>query len=252
MTAAVLEEKSLPGTELVAVPRGIVHIQTQNLTLSRGGRILFQDMNLTVPRGKLVSVVGASGTGKTSLLLALAGLLQPDSGSVLYYGRDERTHLPHAFKHEIGFVFQELRLVPNTSLLTNVLCGQLGRQKWWKTLFGFSRTHQGAAYELLRQLGLADLIHRNAGETSGGQQQRAAIARALMQQPEVVLADEPVANLDADNAALVLKLFRRFAAEKGITLVCAMHDMALVDKYSDFVLELNERNPSAWSLAQVR
>jgi phosphonate transport system ATP-binding protein len=252
MTVEVLMEQRSDSSARVAARAEHNHVRTHDLTLSRGGKVLFKDLNLAIPRGKVVSVVGPSGTGKTSLLLALAGLLQPDAGNVSYRCRQDHTHAPQEFHKEIGFVFQELRLVPNASLLTNVLCGQLGRQRWWQTLFGFNHNLRVSAYELLRQLGLADFIHRNAVETSGGQQQRAAIARALMQQPEVILADEPVSNLDADNAALVLRMFRRFAAEKGITIICAMHDIALVEKYSDLLLKLNDDDPAAWSLEQVQ
>jgi len=252
MTAEVLPDQPLVKAERMHARSESIHLRTHNLTLSRGGRVLFKDLNLTLPRGKVVSLIGPSGTGKTSLLLALAGLLQPDAGKVSYHCRHEHTHTPQEFQREIGFVFQELRLVPNASLLTNVLCGQLGRHKWWNTLFGFNHSHRLSAFELLRQLGLEDFTHRHAGETSGGQQQRAAIARALMQQPEVILADEPVSNLDAENAALVLKIFRRFAAEKGITIICAMHDIALVEKYSDLLLKLSDDDPSAWSLEQIR
>ncbi len=209
-------------------------------------------MNLEIPRGKMVAVVGPSGVGKSSLLSCLAGLLPVNEGELTYRCNRNCEHSPKNFQKKIGIVFQHLRLTPTNSCLTNVLCGRLGRYPWWKTLFRFPSADRKRATELLTDLGLSASLHRWVSETSGGEQQRVAVARALFQEPELYLADEPVSNLDTYYAGRVLGLLKQECALRQCSVLCVLHDAALVERFADLVLSLDPSNPSGWRLRTVR
>lgn len=227
------------------------HLSLASLGLRRNDRWLFRGIDWEVPRGRVVAVVGASGAGKSSLLACLAGQLAPTEGTV-------RCHLaegpcaPTACTPRFGVVFQHFALSPNSTLLTNVLCGRLGRYPWWRTLAGFSHADKLQAWALLCDLGLGALAHRRANEVSGGEQQRTALLRALHQEPEYLLADEPVSQLDTYLAGRVLGLLRQEAHEKRRTVFCVLHDPALVDRFADHVLSLDPQKPTGWKIRHLR
>jgi phosphonate transport system ATP-binding protein len=227
------------------------HLSVRDLSFRREDRWLFQGMSWSIPRGKFVALVGPSGAGKSSLLYCLAGLTNPDQGQITWRCNGGCAHAPGGFKMRIGFVYQDLRLVPNSTLLANVLCGRLGHQPWWKTMFGFESSDRRKARELMGALGIEQYTYRCAGEVSGGEQQRAAIARALLQDPEVFLADEPVAHLDEPNAFRVLDVLKQQTQTGKKTVFCALHDSALVRKYADYVLRLDHKESSAWRLEEA-
>jgi phosphonate transport system ATP-binding protein len=174
---------------------------------------------------ELVAIVGPSGAGKTTLLRCLAGAERPRAGVVRRYGR-------------VASIHQSLRLVPQSSALTNVLHGALGRLPWHRGLLRFPAAERHEAARLLARVGLGDRLHVPVGRLSGGEQQRVAIARALMQRPAVLLADEPVAALDRENAESVIVLLRRLAAERGIGVVTVLHDPGLAARHADRMLRL--------------
>ena len=144
-----------------------------------------------------------------------------------------------AFRKRLGIVFQNFLLIGNGTLLHNVLCGRLGRYPWWRTLAGFSRADRHEAFKTLDGLGLAGHVHRRAFEVSGGEQQRAALARALFQEPEMFLADEPVSNLDPDLTLRVLEILRAQTRQDSRTVVCVLHDQEMVERFADMVITLN-------------
>lgn len=228
------------------------HLCLQNFGVERGGRWLFREMSLEIPRGKFIALVGPSGAGKTSLLSVLAGILNPSEGEVLYSCERGCRHRPGEFQSKMGIVFQSLRLIPNRDLLANVLCGRLGRYPWWKSLFGFPKSDRKEAYSILFDLGLERDAFRWVAETSGGEQQRTAVARALFQEPEVILADEPVSSLDAYFAGRVLGLLREKAHRENLTVICTLHDASLVQRFADFVLSLDPHNPEDWRMRTNR
>jgi phosphonate transport system ATP-binding protein len=233
-------------------PDGQPHLRVAGLGLQRSGKWLFRDMSWDVPRGKFVAVVGPSGVGKSSLLACLSGMLQPDEGSVTYCCSHGCLHDPSNFQQRIGIIFQNLMLVKNHSVLTNVLCGRLGRYPWWQTLFGFGREDREEAIAILRDLGLGCYLRRWVAEVSGGEQQRTAIARALFQQPEIFLADEPVSNLDTYLTGRVLGLLKQEASLHGRTVFCVLHNADLVDRFADYALSIDPMRPEGWKIREIR
>ncbi|TVR52283.1 MAG: ATP-binding cassette domain-containing protein [Puniceicoccaceae bacterium] len=227
------------------------HLTVTDLGLKRGDRWLFRHMTWQVPRGKLIAVVGPSGVGKSSLLGCLAGMIPQTEGKVVYCCCHHCLHPPHAFQNRIGIIFQNYMLVPNNSVLNNVLCGRLGRYAWWQTLFGFRRRDRHDAIRILQDLGLGRYLHRWVSETSGGEQQRTAIARALLQEPEIFLADEPVSNLDTYLTGRVLGILRQQALHHRRTILCVLHNPDLVHRFADYVLSLDPMNPEGWHIRQV-
>lgn len=228
------------------------HLRLRDLGLQRGGRWLFRNLSLTIPRGKFVAIVGPSGVGKTSLLSCLAGMLPASEGAVEYRCLQNCRHQPIDFQKKIGIIFQSFMLTPNNSVLANVLCGRLGRYPWWRTFAGFPSGDKREAALVLEDLGLGRCIRRWVAETSGGEQQRTAIARALFQQPEVFLADEPVSNLDVYLTGRVLGILRQEASVNRRTVLCILHSPELVDRFADVVLSLDPLQPQGWRLREVR
>lgn len=220
-------------------PNDTNQIDIEDLTVSRGGRPVLEKLNLSVRRGSFVSIEGHSGVGKSSLLNCLAGLLKPSRGTITYHCRKGCAHTPSQFQEHLGLVFQHLRLTPNATAEVNVLCGLLGTRPGWKTLLGFPSSDRSQANRLLAQLGLESLASKPVSQLSGGERQRVAVARALISEPECLLADEPVSNLDPATARCVLGLLKSECARTGCTVFCALHDRALAEEFADATLRLN-------------
>jgi putative ABC transport system ATP-binding protein len=189
------------------------------------------DVSLRIERGEFVSVIGPSGSGKSTMLNLLGLLDVPTSGEVRLDGTDvsgfddrERTN---ARKRSIGFVFQAFYLIPTLTAVENVAL---------PTVYDRDRTATGRAAELLSRVGLGDRLDHRPPELSGGQKQRVAIARSLINEPAVVLADEPTGNLDRDTGTTILEEFER-VCDQGVAVVTVTHD-PLVNDYADRVVEL--------------
>lgn len=191
-------------------------------------------VQLSVQKGEFLVVIGLSGSGKSTLLRCLNGLLPPTSGEVIYSG-----HKVTGIEPEIAMIFQNFELIGRHSVLSNVLMGRLRSTPTWKSLMGFfSAEDRARAGRLLELVGLGDKLDVRADELSGGQQQRVAIARALAQQPQVLLADEPVASLDPATSHVVMDYLRKINREMGITVVCNLHFISLVREYAQRVIAL--------------
>lgn len=204
--------------------------------MRRGGRWLFRHLNVTLPAGRLVAVTGPSGAGKSSLLAALGGALE------LSEGRLERASAGVA----PAWVFQDLRLVSQATLLANVLMARLGRHPWWRTLWAFPAWERRAALAQLDELEIGQLALRRASETSGGEQQRAAVARALFAGALLLLADEPVASLNEVLAARVLDRLRREARQRRALVLCVLHHEEQARRFADSELRLGPGFADGW------
>jgi phosphonate transport system ATP-binding protein len=216
-----------------------VELRVQGLGLRRGNQWLFRDMTWSAPAGTLLAVKGPSGAGKSSLLAVLANTLASDEGHVYCPDASPGTHhRPENCRCRVGIVFQDFRLVPNGSVLHNVLCGRLGWYPWWRTLAGFPRQDRAEALDLVQRLGLRSFADRPAGGVSGGEQQRTAVARAVFQRPDILLADEPVSNLDGPSAESVMDLLAQTARDLNCVVVCALHQEDLIRRYADAILTL--------------
>jgi phosphonate transport system ATP-binding protein len=193
------------------------------------------DVTLHVAAGEHVALLGQSGAGKSTLFRLLNGTIRPTNGRIAFEGRDVGGMSGadvRAMRQRIGTIYQQHNLVPSLTALENTLCGALGRWSLGRTLRSMVQPrHEDLekALDALERVGLADQRDARADELSGGQQQRVAIARVLMQDPEVILADEPVASLDPGLAEGIIALLTRIAVDSKRTLIVALHavDLAL-------------------------
>jgi phosphonate transport system ATP-binding protein len=206
------------------------------------GKLALDGVNLAVHAGELVTILGSNGSGKTTLMRCIARLQDPSDGSVIVDGRD-LARLSGRRLHEarlvLAMVSQRANLVKRRSVLANVASGALGRRNTlWTTLGGLPVEELPLAQELLRKVGVERLSAQRADTLSGGQAQRAAIARALAQRPKLILADEPVASLDPEAAEEIMRLLRQLADEEGLAVLCVLHQPALALRYSHRVVGL--------------
>ena len=213
---------------------------------------LFQGMNLEVPPGSFVAVLGASGAGKTSFLSTLCGLLRPSEGEVSFHDNEHNLFTPLMLRGRMGIIPQGFHLTENTTVLNNVLCGRLSRYSFVQTFFGFPTSCKKEAYRIIDDLGIAEYIYRWVAELSGGEKQRVVIARALFQNPDIYLADEPVSQLDVYLSGRVLGILKLETTQNGKTVFCVMHNPELVDRFADYALSLNRENPEKWHLRKIR
>lgn len=208
------------------------------------GTVALKDVSFTVEDGEFLVIIGLSGSGKSTLLRCINRLIEPTEGQILWDGEDitaaDTTQLRH-IRRKIGMVFQHFNLVRRSSVLTNVLAGRLGYVAPWKSvLHRFPARDREMALLALERMGIADQAHKRADELSGGQQQRVGIARALMQEPRIILADEPVASLDPVLAHSILGDLEKLNQEEGITVLCSLHYLDLVQRYSTHVIGLRK------------
>lgn len=220
-------------------------LRVKNLTkVYDDGTVALRDVSFEVPDGQFLAIVGLSGSGKSTLLRCINRLVEPTSGEIWWndtpVSQVTGEELRRA-RRRIGMIFQQFNLVLRSSVLTNVLSGRLGYVSPLASVLNrFSPADMERAFVSLKRVGIADKAYSRADELSGGQQQRVGIARALMQEPELVLADEPVASLDPVLAHSIMQHLQRINREDGITVLCSLHFLDLVQQYGDHVIALNE------------
>jgi phosphonate transport system ATP-binding protein len=208
-----------------------------------GGVRGLDDVSLEVQGGEFVVLIGLSGSGKSTLLRCINRLIDPTSGRIVLDGADVTAASPgelRKIRRGIGMIFQQFNLVKRTSVLTNVLSGRLGYLPGWQSALGhFGEADYQRARQNLERVGLLDRAHQRADRLSGGQQQRVGIARALMQEPRIMLADEPVASLDPATSHSVLKYLQQINRE-GMTVICSLHFLSLARTYGTRVIALKQ------------
>jgi phosphonate transport system ATP-binding protein len=208
------------------------------------GTQALKDVSFEVNDGEFLAVIGLSGSGKSTLLRCINRLIEPTSGKIFWDDLDitaASTGEMRKIRRQIGMVFQQFNLVKRSSVFSNVLSGRLGYvNTLTSSLHIFSAADTKKAYSSLDQVGLADKAHVRADSLSGGQQQRVGIARALMQDPKLILADEPVASLDPVLAHSILKYLEQLNKERGITVLCSLHFLDLVHRYATRAIALKD------------
>ena len=202
-----------------------------------GSTTAVDSVTLSVDAGSFVGVIGRSGAGKSTLLRMINRLNEPSSGSVSYDATvvtDLQGPALRQWRRNCAMVFQQFNLIGRLDVLTNVLMGRLTSVPTWRALLTlWSDADKLAALEALDRFGMADFASQRCDQLSGGQQQRVAICRALVQEPKIILADEPIASLDPRNTQLVMDALRSINKELGITVLCNLHALDVARSYCD-------------------
>jgi phosphonate transport system ATP-binding protein len=209
-----------------------------------GGVRALDDVSFKVEQGEFLAVIGLSGSGKSTLLRCINRLVEPTAGQVIWNGIDvtsaNQSEL-RLIRRKIGMVFQHFNLVSRSPVITNVLAGRLGYVNPAMSLINrFPERDTKAALKQLDRVGIANQAYKRADELSGGQQQRVGIARAMIQEPEMILADEPVASLDPVLAHSIMQYLEQINKQDGVTVLCSLHFLDLVHRYADRAIALNE------------
>ena len=213
----------------------------ENLTkIYDNGFKALDNISLEIPDGQFVSIIGLSGSGKSTLLRCINRLVEPTKGRIIWNGLDITAATDdelRQIRRRIGMIFQQFNLVKRSSVLTNVMAGRLG----YINLFNyFPPGEKQRAMAALERVGIPEKAMNRASALSGGQQQRVGIARTLMQDPEMLLADEPVASLDPATSHSVMKYLELLNNEDGLTVLCSLHFLSLARAYSDRVIALKD------------
>lgn len=215
-------------------------LDLRDVTRRFGDTIAVNRVSLGVREGELVGIIGSSGAGKSTLLRMINRLISPSAGHILYAGTDVTALKGRellSWRASCAMVFQQFNLVKRMDVLSNVLVGAVGRHGPHRTLTGiFPLEERRRAARILGRVGILDQAFKRCDRLSGGQQQRVGIARALMQNPRIILADEPIASLDPRNAGMVMELLRSINREEGITVVCSLHHLSFAREYCDRII----------------
>ena len=220
-------------------------LEIKNLTkIYPDGTVALRDVSFEVEDGEFLVVIGLSGSGKSTLLRCINRLIDVTDGQIIWDGQSVVDAQPtdlRIIRRQIGMIFQHFNLVKRSSVMTNVLAGRLGYANPLATLaHRFSGADRRKAIDAIKRVGLDVQTDKRADELSGGQQQRVGIARALMQDPKMILADEPVASLDPVLAHTILGYIEQMNLELDITVLCSLHYLDLVQRYATRVIGLRD------------
>ena len=207
------------------------------------GKPVLTDINLEIAAQGITAIIGPSGTGKSTLIRCINRLVEPSTGEILFDGEDlarlSGAALRRARRH-IGMVFQEYNLVERLTVMENLLSGRLGYVSSWRAWRRrFPPEDIRKAFELLDVVGLSGFAHRRADALSGGQRQRVGIARAVMQEPKLLLADEPTSSLDPKTSVEIMELLADFGRARGIPVLINMHDVVLAKRFADRIVGMS-------------
>jgi phosphonate transport system ATP-binding protein len=205
----------------------------------RGAPVL-RDVSIDFAGKGMTAIIGPSGTGKSTLIRCVNGLVAPTAGKILFLGQDLaslRGSALRAARRRIGMVFQEYNLVERLTAIENVLCGRLGYVSAWRAwLRRYPQEDVDGAFDLLESVGLADRAGQRADALSGGQRQRIGIARALMQRPDLLLADEPTSSLDPKTSVEIMELMAALAGRYDIPVIVNIHNVELAKRFAQRVI----------------
>ncbi|OGA08348.1 MAG: phosphonate ABC transporter ATP-binding protein [Betaproteobacteria bacterium RIFCSPLOWO2_02_64_14] len=208
----------------------------------RTGDLALDGVTLEVPAGQVMALIGPSGAGKSTLIRCVNRLVDPSAGRI-FLGDIEITRLGHGelrlARQRMGMIFQEFALVERLTVMENVLSGQLGKVGFWRSYFRrFPGDAVAQAYAMLERVGLTEQANKRADALSGGQRQRVGIARALVQNPDILLVDEPTASLDPKTSRQIMRLLCELCAERGLAAVINIHDVQLAQLFVQRVVGL--------------
>ncbi len=206
------------------------------------GDLALREVSLEVAKGEVIALVGPSGAGKSTLIRCINRLVEPTSGQI-WLEDIELTQLSsralRSQRRRIGMIFQEYALVERLTVMENVLSGQLGYVGFWQSWFRrFPQPIVEEAFRLLHRVGLPEFVDKRADALSGGQRQRVGIARALLQDPDLLLVDEPTASLDPKTARQIMRLITELAQERGLAVIVNIHDVPLAQAFAQRVVGL--------------
>jgi phosphonate transport system ATP-binding protein len=215
-------------------------LQIENLSRYYKDIKALSNVNLTIKAGEFVSVIGRSGAGKSTLLRCINRMIEPSEGTIIFDNtqvRDLRHRELRKLRTHIGMIFQHYNLVYRQTVLENVLHGRLGFKSNFDGILGrYTQAEKQQALSILAKLGLDDQVYKRCDQLSGGQKQRVGIARALIQDPRLILCDEPIASLDPNAARIIMDHLRNICQEMGITVLVNLHQVDVALKYSDRVI----------------
>lgn len=219
----------------------MLRLEKLEKTYKTGDQAL-KSVQLLVPEGQVLALIGPSGAGKSTLIRCINRLVEPTSGKV-YLGEVELTSLSsnnlRRERRRMGMIFQEYALVERLSVMENVLSGRLGYVGFWRSfLRRFPQSDVDEAFRLLERVGLAHMADKRADELSGGQRQRVGICRALIQNPALLLVDEPTASLDPKTSRQIMRLICELCKERGLAAIINIHDVALAQMFVQRVIGL--------------
>lgn len=203
-------------------------------------------IDLTIERGEFISVIGPSGAGKSTFLRSINCLNHISEGRIYLDGEEitqKKGKQLRLARRKVGMIFQNYNLVYRLSVLQNVLHGRLGYKQGVKGLFGsYTEEEKLEAIALIEELGLKDFVYSRAGELSGGQKQRVGIARAIMQNPDLLLCDEPIASLDPSSAQITMEMLKNMTQKRNITCIANLHQVDIAKQYSTRIIGLKDGN----------
>uniref|UniRef100_UPI00403EFEE0 phosphonate ABC transporter ATP-binding protein n=1 Tax=Niallia sp. XMNu-256 TaxID=3082444 RepID=UPI00403EFEE0 len=210
-----------------------IMIEAKNLSKFYEGKIALSSLSFSIERGEMVALIGPSGAGKTTLLNTFATLVKPDEGELNIAGIPvNQLNKRKSLAKKVGMIRQQFDLVGQLPVIHNVLAGRLADWGFFKSLWSLIIPQERqAAYQALEKVGLTEKITEQTSKLSGGEQQRVALARLLLQKPEIILADEPVASLDPARAEDILFMLTELVREKDQTLVTSLHSVEYARKY---------------------